>query len=104
MAALAARRLGTDAAWFTLLGTPPLREVMDKALGLPQGFRGLDVDRQLAVYSDRARAVFGISAPADLSDPALRRKVIETFLLRDGLDVTVRSPGSTALQLLRARL
>jgi hypothetical protein len=101
---LATRRSSPDAVWFTLLGTPPLREVMDKALGLPTTFRALDVDRQLAVYKDRARDQFGIDSPSALADPGLRRQVIEAFLLRDSITAAPTGPGSGALRLLQARL
>lgn len=74
----------TDAArWYSVMAAAPLREVFETALGLPDSFGALDLDRQLADFRDRAQSVFGTDAVADFADPELRQRLIERFLARD---------------------
>jgi hypothetical protein len=104
VSALAGRPISDDAKWFTILGTPPLREVFDKALALPSSFSSLDIDRQLSVYKDRMAQVFGVERPKDLSDPTIRRNITERFLLRADNAVDLSSRAGVALRLLQVRL
>ncbi|MFN6978295.1 MAG: DUF1217 domain-containing protein [Gemmobacter sp.] len=101
---LAARDMGGDARWFTLMGNPPLRRVVETAFGLPKAFGALDIDRQLAVFKDRARRTLGTDDVAGLADPARLDQLIRRFLLR--AEATGGSPaggaGSPALVLLQA--
>ena len=59
LADLAARDLSENAMWFTVMATPPLRTVFESAFGLPPSIGTLDIDRQLELFKDRARAAFG---------------------------------------------
>jgi hypothetical protein len=86
--------------WFTLMGTPPLRKVMEGALGLPTSFGALDLDRQLEVFRDRAADQFGINTFADFAEPGKMERVLDRFT------ATASGPGvgpgfSPALVLLR---
>lgn len=98
---LLAERSGTDAQWFALMGNPPLRQVFETALGLPRSFGRLDVDRQLAVFKDRAQAALGTASLAEIARPETRETLVRLFLLRSDAATGAPSPQATALALLR---
>ena len=76
-------------------GAAPLREVFQTALGLPDSFAALDLDRQLADFRDRAQATFGTESVADFADPEMRQKLIDRFLARDQAQAALAAgPGS----------
>ena len=103
LAALAAEDSSDTALWFRILGTPPLREAFEVALGLPQSFGQLDLDRQLEEVRSRAAQRLGISSPKDLADDDLREGLIRQFLLRDQISsFSVSSSQSIALTLLQS--
>lgn len=88
--------------WLRIMGNPPLRAVVETALGLPQSFGRLDLDKQVETLRDGARQKLGISELADLADPQVRDGVIRAFWVRkqvEGLQTT--TPGSIALSLLQ---
>lgn len=90
-----------NAAWFQLMATPPLREVMQTALGLPQEFSNLDIDDQLNRFQDKAEAVFGSSDISELAAAPLSEQVIQRFLvIRQSAQVSTASSLETALVLL----
>lgn len=90
--------------WLRILGTPPLRQVFETALGLPEGVAQLDLDRQVEVFQDRARAALKLDSVSDLADPSRREEVIRRFLVQDQIRrVTVLTPAGVALSLLQAR-
>lgn len=102
-AALATEDSSDNALWFRILGTPPLREVFEVALGLPQSFAQLDLDRQLQDIRSLAARRLDISSPRDLGRDDLREGLIRQFLLRDQLaSFTVNSSQSIALTLLQS--
>lgn len=82
-------RTKADAArWLTILGSGPLRAVMEGALGLPQGLSGLDPDRQVAEMQARAQKIFGtteiekLASPENL--PTLRERYLNSTLINGG--------------------
>jgi len=88
--------------WLRIMGNPPLRAVVEAALGLPKSFAQLDLDKQIETLRDGARERLGISDIADLVDPAIRDRVIRAFWVRkqiEGLQTT--TPGNVALSLLQ---
>ena len=102
-AAMAAEDGSDTALWFRILGTPPLRKTLETALGLPQSFAQLDLDRQLDEVRSRAADRLDISSPRDLADDALREGLIRQFLLRDQIaSFSASSPQSIALSLLQS--
>ena len=102
-AALAAEDGSDTALWFRILGTPPLREALEGALGLPQSFGQLDLDRQLEEVKSRAAQRLDITSPRDLADDDLREGLIRQFLLRDQISsVAISSSQSIALTLLQS--
>lgn len=89
------------AAIFRLLGDPPLRSVVETALGLPADFRKLDLDRQASVIADRFASVFG-GGVKTLADPAVRERVVRGYLVREQIAANAASaPASGALAVLQ---
>lgn len=94
---------GSDATkWFTIMGNAPLRQVMERALNLPSSLGRLDVDRQLEVFRDRARTVFGSAEMAQFAAPARTEALVRRFLLQSDVAATRQTGGSAALQLLQS--
>ena len=93
IAAIAAADRGDDTAWLKILGTPPLRRVVEQAFGLPREFAGLDLDRQVATLRDRAARLFGAGDVAQFTDSDKVSRLIQRFLAREGAGAT--SPGSS---------
>lgn len=92
-----------DAKWFTIMGEPPLRQLFEKALNLPEAFGQVDIDQQLKVFKQRAQAVFGTSDLSDFTDPELIQDAITKYVVRNQIDgfSAGLSSGSIALTLLQ---
>lgn len=90
--------------WYDLMATPPLRKMMETALGLPTAFGQLDIDRQLVQFRDRLARVTGSDDLSQFSDPEAVGKLTDTYLARNQIaevQATI-SPAQTALILLGA--
>lgn len=89
--------------WFSVLGSPPLRQVFEKAFGLPNAFGALDIDRQVDVLDRRARATFGEGSVGQFADPVKMDRLLRTFLIRSEAAAGSfgQSPGQAALTLLQ---
>lgn len=101
---LAAGDSSADTKWFDLMGLPPLRSIMETALGLPSSFSQLDLDRQLEVFKDRLSGLTGSDDLAQFTEPEAIQKLTDTYLARSQiaqLQSTI-SPAQTALILLGA--
>ncbi len=101
---LAASDRSDRAKWFTVLGTPPLRQVFETAFGLPRSFGALDIDRQLAVLQTRTRQAFGSDSIGQFAEPAATEQLVRQFLLRADLQGGMAmgpGRGAAALQLLQ---
>ena len=83
------------------MGNPPLRSVVETALGLPKSFGQLDIDRQLKIFQDRSLSSFNANSFDDLASEDLRDVVVDRFLLREQMNQTQSvSSQNIALQLL----
>lgn len=104
LATLAGRSLTDDGRWFSVMGSAPLREVFQTALGLPSAFAAIDLDQQLATFRDRAESVLGASEISMFGDPGKIEELIRVFLARAEAqsNATVYSAQSTALTLLQS--
>ncbi|MEM9970060.1 MAG: DUF1217 domain-containing protein [Pseudomonadota bacterium] len=104
--ALADRGLSEEAAWFTIMGTPPLRAVFEGALGLPTQTGALDIERQLEIFQDKSLTAFGTSNPLELTTPEAQEELIRKFLLRSEINAqaSLTAPGSVALSLLQSQV
>ena len=102
---LEARNLSEETAWFTIMGTPPLRAVFEKALGLPSQTAGLDIDRQLELFRDTSNRVFGTTDPTAFIDPVHQEAMIRRFLLQTDLASSSGATlaGTVALSLLQSQ-
>lgn len=102
---IAARDVSDDTKWLTVMGNLPLRRAFETALGLPQSFGALDVDRQLVEFRDRAQRVIGVSSFADFLQPEKQEELTRVFLARaqitGGLGGGAAGPFSPALALLQ---
>lgn len=102
LAAIARESGADETKWLRIMGTPPLREVFETVLGLPQGFAQLDLDRQIDVFRDRTREQLDIASLSELAAEDSRARVIERYLLRDQIGaINVYSSQSIALSLLQ---
>lgn len=102
LATLAGEAGSDNALWFRILGTPPLRQVFEGALGLSPSFAQLDLDRQLDEIRSRAARQLGLESPRDLSSGELREALVRRFMLRDQIAAQgVLSSQSIALSLLQ---
>ncbi len=93
-----------DAQWFRIMGQPPLREMMETALGLPESFGQIDIDRQNSEFQDRARQQFGSDVLQDLVEPERLSQITTAYLARAQINSlgTSATSGSIALSLLQA--
>lgn len=99
---IAGDTMTSDGKWFTVMGNPPLREVFETALGLPDGFGALDIDQQLDVFRDRLGAFIGDEDLSVFSTPEAREDMVRLYLLRAELanGPSATTPGMGALMLL----
>ena len=100
LAAIASKTLSQDGKWFTALGSPPLRSVLQTAFGLPQSFAGVDIDKQLTILKDRAEKLLGSPDVSQFSDPDKAEKLIRLFLVRSQAQSSPIAGNATALSLL----
>jgi hypothetical protein len=97
------REMSDDARWYTVMATPPLRRVFETALGLPESFGALDIDRQLVEFRSRAEARFGAPEVSAFADPALRSDLVSKFLTGaevQSLTASIAGSNQIALALL----
>lgn len=104
LAELAQKSTSNPSKWFTIMGTPPLREVFEAAFGLPTSFGALDIDRQYETLAERARSVFGSDDITQFAEPERMEELVRLYLARSeiqGIGATI-IPGSVALALLQS--
>ena len=91
-----------EAVLFKLLGSTPIRTVLETALGIPANLSQLDVDRQAEFLDDRLKSQFGISSVQELKDPDVIDKVLQRYQILAGINqnLSTTSSASTALVLL----
>ncbi|SDC73331.1 DUF1217 domain-containing protein [Ruegeria marina] len=94
--ALAQDRSGENAKWFSLMGTPPLRQMMETALGLPSGLGRIDIDKQLEIFKDKLQALTGSANVSQFTDPDMVEKVTVAYLAR--AQISSQFPGTSAAQ------
>lgn len=99
---LAANDKGDKTGWYVLLASPPMRKVVEGALGLPRQIAALDIDRQVDILKSRFRTSIGVSRLSQFADNSRIERVIQKFLAREAArGNTAQRPGSTALTLLQ---
>lgn len=100
---MAATNSGDDTKWFRVMGTPPLRSVLETALGLPSGFGQLDIDKQLEMFRDKMQSRFGVSEIDEIAQPEVMGRVVQTYLLQSQIQQSSSiGAGQLALTLLQS--
>lgn len=100
LAAIAAKTLSPDGKWYTALGSPPLRTVLQTAFGLPPSFAGVDIDKQLTMLKARAEKLLGAPDISQFTDPDKAEKLIRLFLVRSQAQSNPFGGTAPALSLL----
>ncbi len=93
-----------DSRWFAIMGNPPLRNVVQTALGLPTEIAAIDIDQQLTAFKERSESVLGTDEVGDFSDPDVQEQLVRLYLIRSeaaNFSATFNS-GSIALTLLQS--
>ncbi len=103
IAEIAGQGLSEDAGWFRVLGSEPLRTVVEGAFNLPSEFSQIDLDSQVERLKEKAREMYGgksveVFADAENVDDMVRRYLLNAQV-KEAL--AAYSPGSTALTLLQ---
>lgn len=93
-----------QAGWFGVMGQAPIRQVVEKAFGLPAQTVGLDLDRQRELFEAKSSSVLGQSDAGVFLDPEKVDEVVRRFLLRSQIESgdLGYSSGATALSILQA--
>lgn len=91
-----------NAKWYSVLGSEPLREVFEVALGLPDSFASLDLDLQVQELRSRMESFTGDSEVAQLSNPDTLENLNQRYLIMSQIEsFEVQSSGQIALTLLQ---
>jgi len=101
---IASRSLSEDGKWFTIMSTPPLRTVFERAFNLPSSVGALDIDQQLSIFKERATVWFGEEGVSQFADreriDELTRRFFASSESQNGPSSSTR--GSAALALLQS--
>ncbi|MFN6925709.1 MAG: DUF1217 domain-containing protein [Tabrizicola sp.] len=100
---IARRSTSETAKWYQVLGNPPLRELVQTALGLPKSFAAIDLDQQVSALREKTRAAFGAPTVSQFSDPAKLEALVRRFHVRAEIrdQQAAATPAAIALTLLR---
>lgn len=79
---LAASPTGDASKWYSVLGSPPLRQVFEKALGFPNSFAAIDLDKQVEMLQQRVKSTFGTDGINQFQQPETLEKLTRLFLIR----------------------
>ena len=85
-----------------ILGSIPVRTVLETALNLPQDIRKLDIEQQAKIFIDALQSSFRIDDVNELTSAENIDRVIERFSAISALSQgpSPNTPGSIALTLL----
>ncbi len=87
--------------WYTVLGSPPLRNVMETTFNLPSSFGALDIDRQVEVFRERMEKLTGDSEIGQFAKSDVQQKLVDRYLIMSQIGNTQGySSGQIALTLL----
>lgn len=98
---LAVNGTSDNTKWFSVLGNPPLRNVMEATFNLPQSFGTLDLDKQLEVFRGRMEKLTGDSEIGQFVSEDAQQKLVDRYLIMSQINNTQgMSGGQIALTLL----
>lgn len=99
---MADESISDNAKWFRVMGTTPLRTVLETALNLPSGFGQLDIDKQLDIFREKMDSRYGVSEIDEMAEPDVLNRIVQGYLLQnqisDGAAFTSSSVALTLLQ------
>ncbi|SNT68336.1 DUF1217 domain-containing protein [Amphiplicatus metriothermophilus] len=89
--------------WLQALGRLPVRRFLETALAMPKGVSQIDLDKQVELFQNRARQLFGEKSVAALAEPETLEKVIQRFFLFRQIEAgpSLTTPAGVALTLLQ---
>lgn len=83
--------------WFLVMGNPPLRQVFEKALGLPRSLGTQDIDRQFTVFHQASQRALGTGKIDEIAQDDIRERLVHLFLSRSSTTTGARfSPARSA--------
>ncbi len=88
-----------ETRWYQVLANDSLREVFQTALGLPDEFAYIDIDKQLEQIMEKANTRFGISSFDQLGNSEEVDKIINTYLI---VNEALSGATSTEYQIMSA--
>ncbi len=102
--AIASSESADRSGWLKIMGSLPMRTLMQTALGLPESVAQLDLDKQQEIFADKAQRVFGDSSVAMFTDPAKVDDAIRRFFLFQQMNSgpSASTPGMAALTMLQS--
>lgn len=87
--------------WFSILGSAPLRSVMETTFNLPTSFGALDLDKQLEVFRGRMTKLTGDGEISQFVSSEARDTLVQRYLMMDQIsEITTYSSQEIALTLL----
>ena len=91
-----------EANLFRLLGSVPVRAVLESALNLPSDIGNLSVEKQAEIFDKKLQSTFGIQNVSELTDPDVINRIVTRFQAIESLNGEISSSprGATALTLL----
>jgi len=90
---------GSDARWYSVLGTPPLRAVFEGAFGFPDSIGALDIDRQVTEFKKASKSALGTDDLGAIAESGTLEVLRRRFILTASNET--QPVTSTALSLLR---
>ena len=88
--------------WYKVLGSEPLRQVMQTAFNLPTAFASIDLDQQVRQIQDKFDGLMGTESLSTLSDPKQMDKLLKRFLTMSQIAGSANTATSPALQILQS--
>lgn len=103
LAEISAKPISENAKWFTVMGSPPLREMFETAFGLPTTLGKLDIDRQLDIFKDKMAKFMGGSDISQLAEAGERERLTTRFLALSQVRAVSADASSAANSLVLLR-
>ncbi|MFN4057362.1 MAG: DUF1217 domain-containing protein [Roseinatronobacter sp.] len=88
------------ARWFAILGNPPLRKVLQTALGLPQQIGKIPLEQQSKVLQSALKKRFGISNVGEMDNRKIIEKITNRFIVLSDIQ-TAKTATSPIVELFR---
>jgi hypothetical protein len=89
--------------WLQIMGSRPLRTVVEGALGLPSSLASIDLERQADILAEKSSALFGDATPRAFLNPENVDTALRRFFEREAASngPSASAPGAAALVLLQ---